>query len=178
MRSITARHVLPLLSMVLAACAEMGPLNQNLKAKDSAGCNQLSEMANDRNLADPAQLKLIKEGKEHYRRGEYGLAENKFRKATEDTGFGAASLSRVATLEAWYGLAASYDQLRRFDLADPVYAHIRKTYGESVTYYNNYGYSLELRGDDAAARAEFEKAMRLAPNCQITRNNLDTLNGN
>lgn len=178
MGRITGRHVLGLLSLLLAGCAEMPALNQSVTAKELSGCNQLSDMPNDRDLADPAQLKLIKEGKEHYRRGQYGLAENSFRKATEDTAFGAAGASRVATLEAWYGLAASYDQLRRFDLADPIYAHIKKTYGESVTYYNNYGYSLELRGDDAAARAEFEKAMRLAPGCQITRNNLDTLNGN
>lgn len=175
MRSITAGHLLAILSIVLAGCTGAPSLNGSLNAKDLAGCNQLSDMPDDRDLADPAQMKLIKQGKEHYRRGEYGLAENAFRKATEDKAFGAASMSRVATLEGWYGLAASYDQLRRFDLADPVYAHIRKTYGDSVTYYNNYGYSLELRGDEAGARAEYEKAMRMSPNCQITRNNLQTL---
>jgi Flp pilus assembly protein TadD len=132
-------------------------------------------MADDRASADPRQLKLVSEAKESYRKGQYGVAEAKFRKATEDTAFGLSSTSRVATLEAWYGLAASYDQLRRFDLADPVYAHIKDTYGESVPYLNNYGYSLRLRGDTAGARKEFEKAMRIAPTCQITRNNLAAL---
>lgn len=174
----TARRGLPLLFVLLAGCAEMSSLNSSSAGTDLGSCSQLSDLVDDRHRADPVQLALVTEAKEHYRRGEYGLAEEKFRKATEDAAFGANSKSRVVMLEAWYGLAASYDQLRRFDLADPVYAHIRKTYGESVTYYNNYGYSLELRGDKAGAAAEFRKAIRLAPECQISRNNLNSLNAN
>lgn len=175
MRSTTARRGLPLICIVLAGCTGLDTLNSHSTATDFGSCTQLGDLMDDRSRADPAQLALISEAKEHYRRGEYGLAENQFRKATEDAAFGANSKSRVAMLEAWYGLAASYDQLRRFDLADPIYAHIRKTYEESVTYYNNYGYSLELRGDDRAARAEYNKAIRLAPDCEISRNNLKSL---
>ena len=170
-------HLL-LLAVLLAGCGQTPSLDRTQTKSELSGCKLLDTMADDRASADPRQLKLISEAKESYRKGEYGVAEAKFRKATEDTAFGMASTSRVATLEAWYGLAASYDQLRRFDLADPVYAHIRSNHGESVTYFNNYGYSLRLRGDTAGARREFEKAMRLAPTCQITRNNLEALGNN
>src|SRR5262249_18841631 len=51
----------------------------------------------------------LRMGKVYFREGNYGLAEEKFRKAVEVT---------PKDAEAWLGLAASYDQLRRFDLAD------------------------------------------------------------
>lgn len=168
-------HSLLLAVLLLAGCGEMPSLERTQAKSELSGCKLLDTMADDRANADPRQLKLISEAKESYRKGQYGVAEAKFRKATEDAAFGMSSTSRVATLEAWYGLAASYDELRRFDLADPIYAHIKDTYGESVTYFNNYGYSLKLRGDTAGARKEFEKAMRIAPACQITRNNLAAL---
>lgn len=177
MRISPAAHILLLACVVLAGCAELPNLEKKPAQVELSGCTLRDTIPDDRDRADPQQLKLISEGKAHYRSGQYGLAENSFRKATEETLFGKASGSRLATIEAWYGLAASYDQLRRFDLADPVYDHIKATYGESVTYYNNYGYSLKLRGDNAKARAEFEKAMQVSPTCQISRNNLNSVNG-
>src|SRR5262245_43789272 len=51
----------------------------------------------------------VRLGREHFGRGSYGLAERYFRDAVEKA-------PRDAT--AWVGLAASYDRLRRFDLAD------------------------------------------------------------
>ena len=137
-----------------------------------------SQIADDRSQATPEQLRHIAEGKAHYRRAEYGQAEENFRKAVEEADFGKRIGSRVALLEGYYGLAASYDQLRRFDLADPVYEHIESEYGESATYYNNRGYSLQLRGDKAGAQAAYEKAAALAPGCGITRNNIAALSSN
>src|SRR5262249_10814437 len=54
----------------------------------------------------------LRMGKVYFRSGNYGSAEEKFRKAVEVT---------PKDAEAWLGLAASYDQLRRFDLADKAY---------------------------------------------------------
>ena len=51
--------------------------------------------------------------KKYFRQGSYGLAERHFRKAVE---------LHPRDAEAWLGLAASYDRLRRFDLADRAYA--------------------------------------------------------
>src|SRR5215208_5624475 len=59
-------------------------------------------------------------GKEHYRAQNYGLAEMHFRRAVE-TASGDA--------EAWLGLAAAYDQLKRFELADRAYARLLKLTG-------------------------------------------------
>lgn len=162
----------------LGGCAQTPRFDEQAAGPELSDCTSLGNVSNDRDLADPKQLKLISEGKEHYRRGEYGLAEQSFRLATETAAFGQNGGSRVAALEAWYGLAASYDQLRRFDMADPIYDHIKSEYGTSVTYYNNYGYSLEMRGEAAKARMEFQRATELAPRCQISRNNLNSVLGN
>ena len=51
-------------------------------------------------------------GKTQFREANYGLAEKHFRKAVE---------LRADNSEAWMGLAASYDQLGRFDFADRAY---------------------------------------------------------
>ena len=51
----------------------------------------------------------IRMAKVNFRNGDYGLAERNYRKAVEVT---------PKDAEAWLGLAASYDRLRRFDLAD------------------------------------------------------------
>ena len=51
-------------------------------------------------------------GKKHFRARNFGIAERHFRRAVE--------LS-PRDAEAWLGLAASYDRLRRFDEADRAY---------------------------------------------------------
>jgi Flp pilus assembly protein TadD len=77
---------------------------------------------------------------------------------------------------AWIGLAASYDRLGRFDLADQAYAAAEKLEGPTVRLLNNEGYSHMLRGDLKAARAKFQSALRLDPNNQTTLNNIKLLN--
>src|SRR6202042_2251527 len=55
---------------------------------------------------------------------------------------------------AWVGLAASYDRLGRFDLADRSYAAAVKLVGHNTpSLLNNEGYSYMLRGDLGKARA-------------------------
>ena len=157
---------------LLAACSSTLRLEDVAGEQAAIGCSGVSRFADDKSRASPEQLKLLSEGKAHYRDGDYALAEKSFRKATEASSFGKSGKSRVANLEAWFGLAASYDQLKRFDLADQIYEHIRTDYGPSVTYHNNYGYSLELRGEDKLAQSQYRMAMDLAPDCQISRNNL------
>jgi Flp pilus assembly protein TadD len=77
---------------------------------------------------------------------------------------------------AWIGLAASYDRLGRFDLADQAYASADKLEGETVRLLNNEGYSYMLRGDLKSARAKFQAALRLDPNNKTTLNNIKLLN--
>ena len=84
-------------------------------------------------------------GKKQYRAKNFGLAENHFRHAVE---------LHPNDAEAWLGLAASCDRLRRFDLADRAYAQAIKIVGPVPEILNNQGYSYMLRGDYKRARAD------------------------
>ena len=102
-------------------------------------------------------------GKKHYREQNYGLAEKHFRRAVE-------KLPRDG--EAWLGLAASYDRLRRFDLADRAYKEALAILGPKPEVLNNVGYSYLLRGDLRVARAKFSEAQRRDPENPTIANNL------
>ncbi|RUU50228.1 hypothetical protein EOD07_32560, partial [Mesorhizobium sp. M2C.T.Ca.TU.002.02.1.1] len=71
-------------------------------------------------------------------------AEQHFRKAVE---------LKSDNAEAWMGLAASYDELGRFDFADRAYAQLLKVAGRKPQIVNNMGYSQLLRGNKKRARA-------------------------
>ena len=77
---------------------------------------------------------------------------------------------------AWVGLAASYDRLGRFDLADKAYAAAIRLRGQTVSILNNQGYSYMLRGDFVTARAKFLKAYEKEPNNPTIVNNIALLN--
>src|SRR5690349_21832293 len=105
-------------------------------------------------------------GKKHYRANDFGLAEKHFRLAVE---------KHPRDAEAWLGLAASYDRLRRFDLADRAYAQAVGILGPTVEILNNQGYSYMLRGDYKRAHATLAAARRKDPNNKYVQNNLRLL---
>jgi tetratricopeptide (TPR) repeat protein len=105
-------------------------------------------------------------GKQNFRQGNYGLAERYFRRAVE---------SGPRDAESWLGLAASYDRLRRFDLADRAYAELIKMLGPTPEVLNNQGYSYMLRGNYARARELLLAAQAKDPSNPYIRNNLDLL---
>jgi len=105
-------------------------------------------------------------GKKLYRSANYGLAERHFRRAVE---------SRPKDAEAWVGLAASYDQLRRFELADRAYNQAIGILGKTPEVLNNQGYSYMLRGDYARARVTLMQAKAKDPDNPYVRNNLALL---
>ena len=109
-------------------------------------------------------------GKRHFRESDFGLAERHFRRAVEK---GPGDTRRDA--EAWLGLAASYDRLRRFELADRAYAHAIKILGPTPEILNNQGYSYLLRGDYRHARERLVTARDLDPGNPYIQNNLDLL---
>lgn len=110
---------------------------------------------------------LLQTAKGEFREGHFGLAEKNYRKAVEVS---------PRDVEAWIGLAASYDRLRRFDLADRAYAHAVKLVGRNTMMLNNLGYSQLLRGDLKKARQHFLAAYEREPDNPIIRNNLELLN--
>jgi thioredoxin-like negative regulator of GroEL len=105
-------------------------------------------------------------GKRHFRAKDYGLAERYFRRAVE---------LAPRDSEAWLGLAASYDRLRRFDLADRAYAQLLKILGPTPEVLNNQGYSYMLRGDYRRAHQILRQASAKAPDNPYVRNNLELL---
>jgi Flp pilus assembly protein TadD len=106
-------------------------------------------------------------GIEHFNRGNYGVAERYFRDAVEKA---------PKDPTAWIGLAASYDRIARFDLADRAYVYAIRLVGETTEILNNQGYSYMLRGDLVKARVKFLKAYQREPNNPTIANNLQLLN--
>jgi tetratricopeptide (TPR) repeat protein len=105
-------------------------------------------------------------GKKYFRSANFGLAEKHFRKAVE---------LHPRDAEAWVGLAASYDRLKRFDLADRAYGQAAGIIGETPELMNNRGFSYILRGDYARARRTLQVALAKAPDNPYIRNNLELL---
>ncbi len=105
-------------------------------------------------------------GKKHYRENSFGLAEQHFRRAVE---------MGPKSIEAWIGLAASYDKLKRFDLADRAYQQAIRLAGPTPEILNNQGYSYMLRGDRRRARAKLLEAQARDPGNPYIQNNLDLL---
>jgi Flp pilus assembly protein TadD len=106
-------------------------------------------------------------GKKQYRANNFGLAEKYFRHAVEQ---------HPNDAEAWLGLAASCDRLRRFDLADRAYGEAIRIVGPTIEILNNQGYSYMLRGDYKRARATLLEAQRKDPSNKYVQNNLALLN--
>jgi Flp pilus assembly protein TadD len=110
----------------------------------------------------------LKLGKEHFRNANFGLAEKHFKAAAEQAPNG---------LEPLLGLAASYDQLGRFDLADRSYAEAIRLGGPTSAVLNNRGYSYYLRRDFRRAKADFQQALRNDPQNTMARKNLALVGG-
>jgi tetratricopeptide (TPR) repeat protein len=112
----------------------------------------------------------LNRGKRQFRAGNFGLAERYFRRAVE-----AAPGDAHRDAEAWLGLAACYDRLRRFELADRSYGQALKILGPTAELLNNQGYSYLLRGDYHRARIKLAAAHDRDPNNAYIQNNLDLL---
>lgn len=164
-RQMGSMVVLAAVCLTLAGCN--APAWQGLMTGGEGVGSAGNGLANPRGVTGPGSNEL-EAAKEHYRDRNFGLAEQKFRGIVEKD---------AGNAEAWLGLAASYDQLRRFDLADRAYAQVAKLAGESAVLHNNRGYSYFLRGERVRARAEFAKAQRLEPSNDYIRNNLAGLAG-
>ncbi|MEA2981610.1 MAG: hypothetical protein QOF91_2373 [Alphaproteobacteria bacterium] len=104
--------------------------------------------------------------KKYFRQGSFGLAERHFRKAVE---------LHPRDAESWVGLAASYDHLKRFDLADRAYGEAIKLVGATPEVMNNQGFSYMLRGDYRRARTTLVAAQAKDPKSPYIANNLRLL---
>ena len=110
---------------------------------------------------DPNRL-----GRTHLAAGNYAMAERHFRDAVE---------KNKKDGDSWIALAAAYDNLGRFDLADRAYQQAITLRGETLEIVNNRGYSYMLRGDGPRALAHFEKGLALDPENAVIANNIKLL---
>jgi tetratricopeptide (TPR) repeat protein len=105
-------------------------------------------------------------GKRYFRANDFGLAEKSFRAAVE---------KHPRDAESWIGLAASYDRLRRFDLADRAYAQAISLVGPTPEILNDEGFSYMLRGDYARAQRTLLQARAKDPANPYIQANLQLL---
>jgi tetratricopeptide (TPR) repeat protein len=108
----------------------------------------------------------VRVGKKHFQAGKYALAERHFSRAVE---------KHPRDVDAWTGLAASYDRLRQFERADVAYAQATKIAGPTPELLNNRGYSYMLRGDYRRARETLRDAQAQDPGNPYIQNNLELL---
>ncbi|HHZ10351.1 MAG TPA: hypothetical protein GX405_16400 [Rhizobiales bacterium] len=125
-------------------------LSVGLSGCTTAGIDTTETTAIAAQPAAPGEADL-ESGKAQFRQANYGLAEQHFRKAIE---------LNANSAEAWMGLAASYDQLGRFDFADRAYEQLLKVAGRRPEIVNNMGYSQYLRGNRTKARKLLDEARR------------------
>jgi len=124
-------------------------------------------------VQDPTDVKYyrsdepLKLALEHFNRGHFGIAARYFEDAV-------TKAPKDAT--AWVGLAASYDRIGRFDLADRAYKQAIKLTGVTTEILNNQGYSYMLRGRLVEAKRKLLLAWEREPNNPTILNNLKLLN--
>ncbi len=142
-----------------------------------AGCKDFAEdgatltdakgsISTDSTFGSGPEQVWVDKAKENFRHGEYGLAERYFRQAIEE---------RHNNVEAWLGLAASYDHLKRFEEADRAYEVLRKMTGDTPTVLNNLGYHYMLKGEFAKAEDALHTAQSQDRNNPLILANLATL---
>ena len=146
------------MAAILAALTVGGCTTQGV---DKTATTSIQQVPEDVSAAD------LNAGKAQFREANYGLAEQHFRKAVE---------LRGDNSEAWMGLAASYDQLGRFDFADRAYDQLLKVAGRRPEVLNNMGYSQLLRGNRKKARQLLDEARNGMADPAVVEANLALLN--
>ncbi|MDX8537272.1 hypothetical protein RFM23_06510 [Mesorhizobium abyssinicae] len=154
------RHRLPTAAAALAAVLMITGCTTN-NTVDTTKTTAIQPTAKDVSASDLA------EGKAQFREANYGLAEKHFRKAVE---------LKADNAEAWMGLAASYDELGRFDFADRAYDQLLKVAGRKPQIVNNMGYSQLLRGNKKKARVLLLEAKAHMADQTVVDANLALLN--
>ena len=140
------------------ACASL--TDEDISAEMAGGISDTSSFG-----SLPETIWLEK-AKQNYRDGNFGLAERFYRQSIEE---------QPRNVEAWLGLAASYDRLKRFDLADKAYDAVIKLVGHTATVLNNLAYHEMLKGNFELARRHLQAASQAGPGNAYIKNNMQLL---
>jgi Flp pilus assembly protein TadD len=146
------------LSCHVGACASV--TDQEISAEMAGGITDTSS------FGSLPEAVWVQKAKQNYRDGNYGLAERYYRQAIEE---------QPRNVEAWLGLAASYDRLKRFDLADKAYDAVIRLVGRTPTVLNNLAFHEMLKGDLGTARRHLEAADQADPGNPHVRSNMKLL---
>ncbi len=111
-------------------------------------------------------VNAMNEARVQFKQQNYGLAQQHFLQVTEQ---------RPDYVDAWLGLAASYDQLRRFDLSKRAYTKAIKLVGPSSAILNNLGYSYLLQGKLVEAKKQLFAAHKIDPDNPHVLANIELL---
>lgn len=163
---------------LLSGCSTSG-ISTHSNALDHSGTSRSdvhNEERNSRSLlrpkSDHVSLKgdksksFLVAGQEHFTNQNFGLAEKNFRKAVE---------VRSDNASAWLGLAASLDQLGRFEFSDRAYKQLVQLKQNNARVLNNMGYSYLLRGDYQKARSLLNRAQQIDPQLEEVQGNIHLL---
>lgn len=151
-----------LLACTLTACTSTG---DDLLVSDLQIGGDYPELENTELPYVPV-VDPMNEARVQFKQGNYGLAQQHFLHVTEQ---------RPDNVDAWLGLAASYDQLRRFDLSKRAYHKAIALVGPSPAILNNMGYSLLLQGKLVEAKRKFFAAHKLDPDNPHVQANIELL---
>jgi Flp pilus assembly protein TadD len=161
------------LAIALAGCAGDGQPAASVSTPPSAAA-KADDAGTTLTIQNPGDVKYypsdepLRLGQEYFNRGIFGVAQQYFQAAAEKAPKDPA---------AWIGLAASYDRVGRFDLADRAYRQAIKLQGPTTQILNNQDYSYMLRGNLTAAREKFHQALLQDPDNLTIRNNINLLDG-
>jgi len=165
------------LAITLAGCSTSGISthgnnlsSERIHSEDDGSSHNWNKLSGNKSdyvskKGDFSKEFLLK-GQENFAAQNYGLAEENFRLAVEQ---------RTDNATAWLGLAASYDQLGRFDFADRAYEQLVQLKSNNARVLNNMGYSQLLRGDYSKARRLLNKAQTLDPTLEEVQGNIQLL---
>lgn len=152
------------LAAVAALCCHVGACasltDEDISAEMAGGISDTSS------FGSLPETVWLQKAKQNFRDGNYGLAERFYRQAIEE---------QPRNVEAWLGLAASHDRLKRFDLADKAYDAVIKLVGRTPTVLNNLAYHEMLKGNFALARRHLEAAIHADPGNPHVQSNMKLL---
>ena len=147
--------LIALLAVPLAGCESIAHAPLDVAATQEVAARPIRATA-------VGETPSLDRAKSLFAAGNFGLAADAYKNAVE---------SGPSNAEAWIGLAAAYDELGRFDLADRAYGAAIRISGPTAQVLNNRGYSHLLRGDYKGARRDLSTARAKDPsNPRIAQN--------
>ena len=151
------------------------PRNSGEAPRDSAARETASRGPAPRVSAPAVAAPVLPgtDGKDDVSRGRAQFRAGNFAEA--EVSFDRAAKMNPRDSEAWLGLAACYDRMRRFELADRAYVQASAIKGPTAEILNNQGFSYFLRGDLARARTTLTTAQTKDPSNKYVQNNLRML---